>query len=168
VAISTIQPQFSSSILSSKWNTRGWTLQEKHLSKRLLVITNDQAFWHCEAATWYEDTVLETIPPVQVSIDSDTKNVSVPKLDLSVTPIAVYAQLADAYLRRDMKKQSDALSCLQGILNQCKQLLSACIYVILTRSYSSGLATWKNVLQHPGMLYRLLYPVGMAHSPWQH
>jgi hypothetical protein len=125
VAISTIQPQFSSSILSSKWNTRGWTLQEKNLSKRLLVITNDQAFWHCEAATWYEDTVLETIPPVQVSIDSDTKNVSVPKLDLSVTPIAVYAQLADAYLRRDMKKQSDALSCIQGILNQRKQLLSA-------------------------------------------
>ncbi|KAL9085798.1 MAG: hypothetical protein Q9165_007430 [Trypethelium subeluteriae] len=42
-----------------KWNERAWTLQEKLLSKRLLLFTDDQMYFKCSNAVWCEDTVSE-------------------------------------------------------------------------------------------------------------
>jgi hypothetical protein len=39
--------------------TRGWTLQEKFFSKRLLYFTTDQIYFQCADAIWAEDAVLE-------------------------------------------------------------------------------------------------------------
>lgn len=35
------------SVDDTVWNTRGWTLQERHLSRRLLHFTHTQIFWEC-------------------------------------------------------------------------------------------------------------------------
>lgn len=50
---------FHPSVHASVWETRGWTFQEKILSKRLLVLTQYQAFNHCSSATWCEDAIWE-------------------------------------------------------------------------------------------------------------
>lgn len=50
---------FSEAMQGSPWESRGWTLQEKVFSNRLLIFTESQAFYHCSEATWFEDTVLE-------------------------------------------------------------------------------------------------------------
>ena len=42
------------------WNTRGWTLQEKLLSRRLLLFTDQQCYYKCKNAIWCEDTAMET------------------------------------------------------------------------------------------------------------
>jgi len=42
------------------WNTRGWTFQEKVLSKRMLVFADSQVYFQCSNMVWYEDTVMET------------------------------------------------------------------------------------------------------------
>ncbi|KAF1944715.1 HET-domain-containing protein, partial [Clathrospora elynae] len=34
-------------ITFSRWNTRGWTYQERILSRKLLTFTNSQVFYHC-------------------------------------------------------------------------------------------------------------------------
>jgi len=42
------------------WNSRGWTLQEGLLSRKLLVFTAEQVYWECQKATWCEDSHWET------------------------------------------------------------------------------------------------------------
>lgn len=42
------------------WSTRGWTLQEKALSRRTLVFTKNQVYWSCRNTTWAEDNFTET------------------------------------------------------------------------------------------------------------
>jgi hypothetical protein len=44
---------------SSKWNTRGWTFQERLLSRRALIFTNSQIYWCCEGRTWDEESLLD-------------------------------------------------------------------------------------------------------------
>lgn len=41
-------------IQSSKWSTRGWTLQEAVLSRRRLVFTDDQVYFECNAMNCQE------------------------------------------------------------------------------------------------------------------
>jgi hypothetical protein len=43
----------------TKWNTRGWTLQEKALSLRTLTFTEEQIYWACQSSQWCEDTFAE-------------------------------------------------------------------------------------------------------------
>jgi hypothetical protein len=45
---------------SIAWNTRGWTFQEKVLSKRMLVFTDCQVYFQCSNMVWYEDAAMET------------------------------------------------------------------------------------------------------------
>lgn len=42
------------------WNTRGWTLQEKVLSNRIMVFSNWQVYFRCCNAVWCEDIAVET------------------------------------------------------------------------------------------------------------
>ncbi|KAH6954352.1 heterokaryon incompatibility protein-domain-containing protein [Fusarium avenaceum] len=44
---------------SSKWNTRGWTFQERLLSRRALIFTNSQIYWCCEGRTLDEESLLD-------------------------------------------------------------------------------------------------------------
>ena len=41
------------------WETRGWTYQEKILSRRCLVFTEELVYWECHCASWSEDTPME-------------------------------------------------------------------------------------------------------------
>nr|RBQ84793.1 hypothetical protein FVER53263_12937 [Fusarium verticillioides] len=43
----------------SSWNTRGWTFQERLLSRRSLIFTNKQVYWCCDATTWEEESLLD-------------------------------------------------------------------------------------------------------------
>jgi hypothetical protein len=54
------KPTFGASMENCPWEDRAWCLQEKVFSARLLVFTDAQAFYHCGAATWFEDTIMET------------------------------------------------------------------------------------------------------------
>src|SRR5262249_38696863 len=42
------------------WNTRGWTFQEKLLSRRLLLFTDQQVYFKCSEGIWTEEIALET------------------------------------------------------------------------------------------------------------
>lgn len=47
-------------LASSRWNQRGWTFQERILSRRCLVFMHEQAHWECHCASWCEDNCLDT------------------------------------------------------------------------------------------------------------
>lgn len=46
-------------VAASKWDTRGWTFQERVLSRRGLVFTNEQAFFRCQRDMFCEDVINE-------------------------------------------------------------------------------------------------------------
>src|SRR5256885_3809908 len=41
------------------WNSRGWTMQERALSRRALIFTSQQVHWECEASSWCEEASWE-------------------------------------------------------------------------------------------------------------
>jgi hypothetical protein len=51
---------------SSTWNTRGWTLQERHLAPRLVHFSKSQIFWECR--TGYESECGQRILHLPASI----------------------------------------------------------------------------------------------------
>ncbi|RSL56222.1 hypothetical protein CEP54_008973 [Fusarium duplospermum] len=53
----------------STWNSRGWTFQERILSRRIMVFTPSQVFWICEDAMWDEEVILE-LPKPRVRVES--------------------------------------------------------------------------------------------------
>ena len=46
-------------LAKSKWDSRGWTLQEKHFSRRCLYFMKEQVYWECQADSWCEESCLE-------------------------------------------------------------------------------------------------------------
>jgi hypothetical protein len=50
---------FGEALRTSSWEGRAWCLQEKVFSKRLLIFTDSQVFYHCTASTCFEDTITE-------------------------------------------------------------------------------------------------------------
>ncbi|KAH7303246.1 heterokaryon incompatibility protein-domain-containing protein [Stachybotrys elegans] len=44
---------------SSKWNSRGWTFQERLLARRAIIFLPNQVYWTCEHALCEEETHLE-------------------------------------------------------------------------------------------------------------
>ena len=53
------QGSWLSTIETARWNSRGWTFQERLLSKRLLHFTEKKVFWECRAT----DASEENEPP---------------------------------------------------------------------------------------------------------
>lgn len=46
--------------LASKWNTRAWTLQERVISKCLMLFTENQVLWECD--TYFQEDVSRRTP----------------------------------------------------------------------------------------------------------
>jgi hypothetical protein len=49
VALMTGQPLYEDMMNVSVWNTRGWTFQEKLLSRRCLIFTTEQTYFACKS-----------------------------------------------------------------------------------------------------------------------
>ena len=117
----TIQRPFLASVSKSKWSSRGWTYQEKILSKRLLIFTPYQTFFQCGQAIFYEDTVLERTsdsPDVDISEGEGMdhlRHLSKPTADMS--PLRKYSTCIQGYSCRDLTKECDGLNAFQGVLN---------------------------------------------------
>jgi hypothetical protein len=41
------------------WNWRAWTYQERMLSRRKIIVSEQQVFWQCQCDAWMESTVAE-------------------------------------------------------------------------------------------------------------
>lgn len=121
-------PTLSQSFLASVWDTRGWTLQEKALSKRLLVFTSSQAYWLCNATVYAEDTNLEisadtrSLKDILRSYEGRSfgteilERVYKPSFNDS-TPEDNYQSLLRLYMMRDLTNHSDAIHAFAAFLN---------------------------------------------------
>jgi hypothetical protein len=121
-------PTLSQAFESSEWDTRGWTLQEKALSKRLLIFTKSQVYWLCNSTVYAEDTNLE--------LSADTRSLkeiakeyegrgweaeSTERIDKSLfndnSAFDNYQALLKLYMVRGLTKHSDAINAFTAVLN---------------------------------------------------
>ncbi|KAH7082971.1 heterokaryon incompatibility protein-domain-containing protein [Paraphoma chrysanthemicola] len=60
--LATMFPSYTELESSSRllWNTRGWTFQEKLLSRRMLLFTDYQVYLKCSESIWTEEICLES------------------------------------------------------------------------------------------------------------
>jgi len=59
LAFAIAKPDLVKAARKSQWNSRFWTFQEAAQSRRLLIFTDHQVFFHCNGAMWREDAFLE-------------------------------------------------------------------------------------------------------------
>lgn len=121
-AIGTAAPTYLEAVDSSRWESRGWTLQEKIFSRRILVFTKDQVFFRCTQETLHEDTVLES-PSKDWVIDSGVGPTTAHMLEShdSGRPnhdFDRYADLVQNYTQRQLSKDEDALLAFSGISSE--------------------------------------------------
>jgi len=54
--VASLSPQIAAEqLINSKWASRGWTLQEYALARKVVFFTGSYAFYRCEGALFYED-----------------------------------------------------------------------------------------------------------------
>lgn len=105
----------------SKWNTRGWTLQEYYLSRRTITFVNNQAYFRCRQRTWYEELWTDLEPELPRGQDLDVLTFARDSMDLGVRNVATYTflfQVLEIYQGRDLTDENDALSAMAGMLGR--------------------------------------------------
>lgn len=103
---------------SSKWSQRAWTMQEKALSRRTLVFTDEQVFWNCQQAYYCEESYFE-VPRTRVNhFYPSIHRLSIQQLsEANSDSWQLYEDLINNYMRRDLSYQGDVHAACQGILD---------------------------------------------------
>ncbi|KAJ9615781.1 hypothetical protein H2200_001858 [Cladophialophora chaetospira] len=105
----------------SKWNTRGWTLQEFYLSRRTITFVNSQAYFRCRQRTWYEDLRTDLEPKLPGRQDLDFLTSVRDTMDTGGNHVSSYTFLFEIlaiYQGRDLTDENDALNAMAGILTR--------------------------------------------------
>ncbi|KAH6722705.1 heterokaryon incompatibility protein-domain-containing protein [Leptodontidium sp. MPI-SDFR-AT-0119] len=119
-------------INNSDWITRAWTMQEKLLSKKLLIFTERQVYWSCWNAVWLEEVVLEDGYSVEfqynpldagpamsgfsmLGVETGQLNPARPSTMKPVNCNDLYRDFVNAYRERRLTFQSDILNAFSGL-----------------------------------------------------
>ena len=101
------------SVDCSKWNTRGWTLQERSLSTRIIHFCRKKIFYECRQSLWSEEN--EIASEVDVSISPFWPRRS----DMSRDELYRRWELVLAlYSTRDLTKGTDKLVAIESIAQE--------------------------------------------------
>lgn len=126
-----LHPDTYRSAAATTWNTRGWTYQERLLSKRCLFSFPDGSVsFQCSMAVWGEDYYAETphlkrcAPMMDVSLNRSwmapgaVKERGIPTVHIANTSyLREYCRLVEEYTGRDMSYASDRLLGISGVLD---------------------------------------------------
>ncbi|PMD13651.1 HET-domain-containing protein [Hyaloscypha hepaticicola] len=105
----TIQQHYQNWRNRSVWDTRGWTLQEKALSKKSMIFADDQVFFHCQRALWYEDTILENMDTNIVFRNRDIDHYNAGSVFTSYEALVIH------FTSRSFGFQGDVLHAFRGL-----------------------------------------------------
>ncbi|KAK0716335.1 heterokaryon incompatibility protein-domain-containing protein [Lasiosphaeris hirsuta] len=149
-------PTLSQALAASVWDHRGWTLQEKALSRRLLIFTPSQAYWHCNKTVYAEDTRLE--------LSRDTRDLDqiiehyeeysatlrrIYKPSPAGHALSRYGSLLRSYVTRNLTNQGDAVGAFTGVLNSLSSRLGTHHHGLPTLQFDAAML-WKTDGHFPG------------------
>ncbi|KAI8930883.1 hypothetical protein NX059_011900 [Plenodomus lindquistii] len=117
----------ASEIISSSWNTRGWTFQEMLLSRRRLVFTPTQMYFQCRCSALheflaqevYDDTLQKMVPYMYRGLDSPG---AFPAHDAGgFRDFANFNDRIEEYFPKFLSFPTDYLNAVMGIYEQFAQ-----------------------------------------------
>ncbi|KAK3354707.1 heterokaryon incompatibility protein-domain-containing protein [Neurospora tetraspora] len=128
--ISTLAPR--DKMREYAWSTRGWTLQEKVLSRRVLTFTDKRLLWRCRQCKKWEEIDTETASDLSCSLryegtggrslDLDPfmePNPSrIGQAEITASPWQNLSSLISEFARRDLIVQGDAHDAASAILRE--------------------------------------------------
>lgn len=121
----------------SPWNMRAWTMQERLLSRRLLIFTGGQVVWYCRGRVMFEDMTVEdkggvytplkwlSLKPQYLGVNTRVGYVdgSIEVTREKITRIVrsgtfnEYSRLVEEYSQRQITYTKDVLNALAGLLH---------------------------------------------------
>lgn len=127
----------------SAWDSRGWTFQEKVLSKRLLIFGTEQVYFQCKTDLWYEDTFCENFDPNIHSKLLENDNL------LGGSPYTQYEILVMNYTHRAFGFQDDVLNAFRGLENILRPALTDEFHWGLPTSMFDTAISWTFPYHYP-------------------
>lgn len=117
-------------LASSRWNNRGWTFQEKMLSRRCLFFTEEQVYWECQCASWCEDICLEVGPDIRWTVSEQPmffSNEVFPagQRMLGKDSIRPFSDLVQEYTSRSLTFENDSYRAFAGLIRVLEQRTGA-------------------------------------------
>jgi hypothetical protein len=116
--LANMSPDFKKSVDLSIWNTRAWTYQERLLSRRMLIFTEDYIYFQCNHGRAQGDRILDLHDPVYLERlkSKGAKYDETYKLELKrKINFVTYAQVVQEYMNRDLSYASDVENAFGGI-----------------------------------------------------
>jgi len=139
-------PTLSQALSASVWDHRGWTLQEKALSRRLLIFTPSQVYWHCNKAICAEDTRLEfprdprDLNQIVEHYEEDSAELRrIYKPSPAGRAVSRYVSLLRSYATRSLTKHDDAVKAFTGVLNSMRSELGGHHYGLPTLAFDAAM-----------------------------
>ncbi|KAF4472086.1 hypothetical protein FALBO_998 [Fusarium albosuccineum] len=120
-------------IQRSKWDTRGWTFQERKLSRRLVFIDDRWAYFSCfQGVRWERDAGdLDYTLPVETGVH----------VPLSFSS---YANFVTAYTMRQLSFRSDILNAFAGVANILASQMDTSLLFGLPEKYFLQALIWRS------------------------
>ncbi len=135
---------FEKAVEMSTWNTRGWTFQERILSKRILFVTQQQLFFMCVHHPGYLsedlDTKLKIRKPITHPMDG-TGSDTIPQR--WSTNILTYAKTVENFTARILSKDGDIENAFAGIAEKMKPLFRSDFIHCLPQSELDYCLLWR-------------------------
>ncbi|KAI0552572.1 HET-domain-containing protein [Xylaria curta] len=100
---------------TSKWYSRGWTLQEIFFSHRTLYFTEAGVFWECHCHTWSENTSEQRLVWSNSKCNEELADIFRDSYFPSWPNLHMYLQLVAAYNNRQLTFDDDILAAFAGI-----------------------------------------------------
>jgi Heterokaryon incompatibility protein (HET) len=147
--VSTQMP-FVPAMNQSGWNGRAWTFQERIISKRLLIFTKYQAFFHCNEELWWEDTILESKRAVDVKWRhmQDASQQHHYRTN-NTDGYTQYMRLIEGYSSRALTHEEDALKALTGVLASLTSSHGIPFYEGIPESYLDAALLFHTYIHDP-------------------
>lgn len=143
----------------SKWGARGWTYQEKILSRRTVILLDDDMFWDCQCALW-DCNGLDPFTEASSRGSADAHR----RLDMRLTPstsvdFSLYVELVCPYNARDLRYEEDVVPAFAGILNTLAPAFPGGFAAAMPLAYMDNMLLWQ---PRSGALRR----VGTTNPSW--
>jgi hypothetical protein len=149
--VATLSPQIAAQeIAKSSWASRGWTLQEYALSRRVLFFTGSYTFLRCEKGLRCEDFGLGFSNCFEEDLKWDLplprfyRRTSDPDRHYSST----FSQLLAQFVRRSLRYDEDILAAFTGILTRMEDSIGTHIWGLPSKEFGAALQ-WTTNLPFP-------------------
>ncbi|KAF2843036.1 HET-domain-containing protein, partial [Patellaria atrata CBS 101060] len=128
-------------LMVSHYDDRGWTMQERILSRRCLFFSDFQVFFQCQKSIRHEIDESSSIPR-QTFHDLHSLDLISEPPHSWIFGFEFYATLVESYTRRNLSYASDVLNAFEGLSSIMEQCCGSSFYYGLPESLFDIVVLW--------------------------